>query len=196
MSTQTAPAPTKRLSARERLLAAGDELFYSEGIHTVGIDRVIEKAGVAKGSLYYSFEGKDDLIAAYLEGRHERRKARIEAAFAVLDDPREKILALYDVLHDIASVPGYRGCAFANAVVEARPDGVEVEATERYRAWLRNLFLSLATEAGYTDPEGLTDRLRLIYDGAVASSQLDQHPQAALVAKDLAGLLLDSTPRG
>ena len=57
-----------RPSARERLLAAADELFYEEGVHTVGIDRVIEHAGVAKGSLYNTFGSKDELIRAYLEG--------------------------------------------------------------------------------------------------------------------------------
>ncbi len=191
MNTKT----PRRRTARDRLLATVDELFYSEGIHTVGIDRVIEEAGVAKGSLYYSFGGKEELVAAYLEGRHQRRKARIDVALAGLDDPVEKILAVFDVLHDIVTTPGYRGCAFANAVAEAKPGAVEVEATERYRRWLRDLLAGLATEAGFTDPEGLTERLTLLYDGAVANSQLDKHPQAALVAKELAQLLLSAADR-
>ena len=59
-----------RPSARERLLAAANELFYNEGVHTVGIDRVIEQAGVAKASLYNTFGSKDELVRAYLETRH------------------------------------------------------------------------------------------------------------------------------
>ena len=59
-----AKQPAKRLSARERLLAASDELFYRDGVHSTGIDAVIEKAHVAKGSLYYNFDGKDALVAA------------------------------------------------------------------------------------------------------------------------------------
>src|SRR5664279_4910680 len=65
-----------RRSARERLMTAADELFYEEGVHTVGIDRVIEHAGVAKGSLYNTFGSKDELIRAYLEGRHARMARR------------------------------------------------------------------------------------------------------------------------
>src|SRR5882757_8493036 len=65
-------------SARERLLAAANELFYKEGIHTVGIDRVIEKAGVAKASLYTTFGSKDELVRAYLAERFEVRKKRIQ----------------------------------------------------------------------------------------------------------------------
>jgi AcrR family transcriptional regulator len=59
-----------RPSARERLLAAANELFYNEGVHTVGIDRIIEHAGVAKASLYNTFGSKDELVRAYLETRH------------------------------------------------------------------------------------------------------------------------------
>ena len=76
MATKTAERP----SARERLLAAADELFYRDGVHSTGIDAVIEKAGVAKGSLYYIFGGKDELVAAYLRGRHERFRQRVEEA--------------------------------------------------------------------------------------------------------------------
>ena len=68
MSAKTAAVP----SARERLLAAASELFYAEGVHTVGIDRVIERAGVAKASLYNTFGSKEELVRAYLESRHAR----------------------------------------------------------------------------------------------------------------------------
>jgi AcrR family transcriptional regulator len=74
MATKTA----KRASAREGLLAAADVLFYRDGVHSTGIDAVIEKAGAAKGSLYYIFGGKDELVAAYLRGRHEAFRQRVE----------------------------------------------------------------------------------------------------------------------
>ncbi|MDB6107950.1 MAG: TetR family transcriptional regulator, partial [Gammaproteobacteria bacterium] len=75
MNTKTGSAP--RVSARERLLAAADELFYENGINTVGIDRVIERAGVAKASLYDCFGSKDELVRSYLQARSEARQARI-----------------------------------------------------------------------------------------------------------------------
>ena len=96
MATKTAERP----SVRERLLAAADELFYRDGVHSTGIDAVIEKAGVAKGSLHYIFGGKDELVAAYLRGRHERFRQRVEQAQAGIDDPADKILALFDALCD------------------------------------------------------------------------------------------------
>src|ERR1700722_1936996 len=110
---------TDRTSARERLLAAADELFYEEGIHTVGIDRIIEKAGVAKATLYSAFGSKDELIRAYLEGRFERRQERIARAMAPFDTPRERILAVFDSLGSYCAEPGFHGCAFMNASAES-----------------------------------------------------------------------------
>src|SRR3712207_1353891 len=106
-------------SARERLLAAADELFYAEGVHTVGIDRVIERAGVAKASLYSSFGSKDGLIRAYLEARHERRRERILAGLERFESPRDRLLGVFDVLAEVASSSGFRGCAFYNASAES-----------------------------------------------------------------------------
>ena len=71
-----------RVSARDRLLAAADELFYENGVNLVGIDRVIEHAGVAKASLYDCFGSKEELIRCYLQGRGERRQARIRERMA------------------------------------------------------------------------------------------------------------------
>src|SRR5690349_3475722 len=102
----------RRPSARDRLLAAADELFYAEGVHTVGIDRIIERAGVAKASLYSAFGSKEELVKAYLEGRHEIRRTRLLAGLQRFADPRERLLGVFDVLGELAGTPGFRGCAF------------------------------------------------------------------------------------
>src|SRR5882757_7573748 len=98
------------LSARERLLAAANELFYEEGVHTVGIDRVIERAGVAKASLYNTFGSKDELIKAYLEARHVARQKRVTEKIAGYDNPRDRLLGVFDALGDLFLEPTFRGC--------------------------------------------------------------------------------------
>lgn len=70
-------------TARERLLKAANELFYEEGVHTVGIDRVIERAGVAKASLYGTFGSKEELVLAYLQLRQDTRQRRINERLAL-----------------------------------------------------------------------------------------------------------------
>ena len=96
-----ARTPThERRSARERLLAAAQELFYKEGINTVGIDRVIEHAGVAKASLYDCFGSKEGLIRAYLTARHEARQKRLQERLAHYNNPRDRLLGVFDVMAD------------------------------------------------------------------------------------------------
>src|SRR5947209_15152444 len=122
MSSDVTAAP--RAGARERLLAAADELFYAEGIHTVGIDRVIERAGVAKASLYNTFGSKDELIVAYLRARQVRNRTRITTAVERYDEPRARLLAVFEAQGQMFADPAYRGCAFVNANAESEAGGV------------------------------------------------------------------------
>src|SRR6185437_2420251 len=102
-------------SARDRLLAAADELFYAEGVNSVGIDRVIEHAGVAKATLYSAFGSKDGLIRAYLMNRHYLRVERIMRHVDKKIDPREKLLAVFDSLAELFATVNWRGCPFLAA---------------------------------------------------------------------------------
>lgn len=181
-----------RASARDRLLAAADELFYEEGIHTVGIDRVIEKAGVAKASLYSTFGSKDELVRAYLNGRHMRRRERITRRLAAYDDPRERLLGLFDLLGEQFAEPGYHGCAFVNASAESVPGSAAEQASTEYRAWVRNLMTDLARDAGAHDPAALAGQLVLLYDGANISARMDRNLSAGATARAVAAILLDT----
>jgi AcrR family transcriptional regulator len=181
----------KRPSPRERLLAASDELFYRDGVHSTGIDAVIEKAGVAKGSLYYIFGGKDELVAAYLRGRHDAWRRRIEAAQAGVDDPDEKVLAVFDAIADYVSLPGFRGCPFINAAAEAPAGESQQLAIKEYRDWLRQSFRELAADTGVAGSEALADALIVLYDGALATAEMSSAARtAAMTAKRIARLTL------
>jgi AcrR family transcriptional regulator len=179
-------------SARDRLLAAADELFYEEGIHTVGIDRVIEKAGVAKATLYSVFGSKEELIRAYLHGRLEARQERINRALAILDTPRERILGVFDVLATTCADPSFRGCAFMNASAESRPGSAADQMSGVSRAWTRSLFLDLARQAGHAGPEQVARQLVQLYDGALVSARMDHYAGAAATAKITAAAILDA----
>jgi AcrR family transcriptional regulator len=182
-----------KATARERLLAAANELFYDEGVQTVGIDRIIEQAGVAKASLYNSYGSKDELIRAYLTLRHEARRESTAQALALVDTPREKLLAIFEALERICERPGFHGCAFLNASVEARPGSAAEQAADDYRGWVRGLFTELSIEAGARSPEGLARQLHLLYDGAAISARMDRDPGAAASARLAAAVLIDSS---
>ena len=189
----TAAAKKLEGSARERLLAAANELFYEEGVHTVGIERVLERAGVAKASLYSTFGSKDELVRAYLEARAERRRRRIAERIARHDDARARILSIFELMGELAAAPGFRGCAFYNASAEGpRQETKASRICDDQRGWTRALFTELARDAGAGDPERLAGQLVVLYDGAMVGASMDRDPSAPAVARQMAEVLLDA----
>jgi AcrR family transcriptional regulator len=182
-------------SPRDRLLAAANELFYEHGVHTVGIDTIIERAGVAKASLYSTFGSKDGLVRAYLEARHEARRARLTAEIERHEDPKDRLLAIFDVLATTVAQPGFRGCAFANAVAESELDSAAADVTRGVRRRLLDTMVELTTALGVGDPAALARQLTVLYDGALAQSRLDPTPAAAEAAKAAANELVDAALR-
>jgi AcrR family transcriptional regulator len=183
----------ERVSARERLLVAASELFYQEGVHTVGVDRIVERAGVAKATLYALFGNKDGLVRAYLIARHDRTRERMTRELAArFHTPRERLHGVFEVQGLSFTEPGFRGCAFVSANAESSPGSSVEEATEDYRDWVRSLFLDLAKEAGATDPEQLAQQLVLLYDGAGISAWMDHDASVAEAARTIAVALIDS----
>lgn len=186
-------------TVRERLLQAADELFYREGIHTVGIDRILEHAGVAKASLYGTFGSKDELVRAYLAGRAARLEERIEARVAAATHPRDRVLAVFDGFGARVAEGSYYGCPFARACAELPLEPtVAREVTAAHRAWRQALFRRLLAEAGVRDVAETSRQLAIIYDGAAACAGLDGDPGVALAARRAVEALLHdqaSTPR-
>lgn len=189
----SAPVQTDRAPARERLLAAANELFYAEGVQTVGIERIIERAGVAKASLYNLFGSKEELVAAYLELRHDQTTSRLVDAIDRFDDPRQKILAVFDAQAQLFEQPDFNGCAFMSASTEAPPGGRVANAADDFRGWIRRMFTNLAEQAGAPDAISLGRQLHLVYDGAGLAARMDHRdPGVAPSARDAAQALLDT----
>jgi AcrR family transcriptional regulator len=180
-------------TARERLLASADELFYAEGVHTVGIDRIIEHAGVAKASLYNIFGSKERLIGAYLASRHDDTTERLMETVERHRSPRKRLLAVFEAQGQIFAEPGFRGCAFIAATAEASHAGVIEQAADNYRAWIRALFTDLAEQAGAANPAELARQLQIIYDGAGLAAGMDRDPSIATSARAAAEALLDAS---
>jgi AcrR family transcriptional regulator len=185
-------AAKTRRPARARLLDAANELFYNEGVHTVGIDRVIEQAGVAKASLYNTFGSKDELVKAYLETRQANVTGRILQAVDRYDTPRDRLLAVFEGQGELFARPGYRGCAFARASAESVPGDPAELAAQAHRSWVRGLLTDLAAQAGAPDPAALASQLHLLYDGSAQSARIDHDPAVAGIARTAAAALLDA----
>jgi AcrR family transcriptional regulator len=164
------------------LLAAADELFYMEGVHVVGVDRIVERAGVTKASLYNTFGSKDELVRAYLERHFLNRQNRIARILASQTTPRQRILAVFAEVEDLLTGSAFRGCRFISAAAESGPGEAGEVVAEKYRAWLWSMFTDLAAAAGARDAKQTGRQLFLLYDGAAVAARMDEDRGAAAKA--------------
>jgi AcrR family transcriptional regulator len=156
--------------ARERILRAATRLFYGQGINATGIGELTEVAHVSKRTLYQHFEGKDELVAAYLRRFGEERLLPREQILARTDLPaRERLLGLFDDF--AAGSDAFRGCPYLNAAAEiADPEHPARRLAAEHKRDFRGLLRETAREAGATDPDTLAARLAILFDGALAQS--------------------------
>ncbi|MBD3138922.1 TetR/AcrR family transcriptional regulator [Microbispora bryophytorum] len=179
-------------TVHERLLETADRLFYAQGIHAVGIDRVIAESSVAKSTMYVHFRTKEDLVAEYLRRRSDIMRARVtqEVEARAQGPVEERILSVFDVLHKVISEPGFRGCAFANAAAEYPHHAGIQEAIAYDRTWLPALLSGLLGPVRADNDDELVAALVQVYDGANAAAHLDRSATSARTARKTAELLL------
>ncbi len=185
--------------ARERILVTADRLFYNEGIHAVGIQRVVEESAVTRVTLYRHFPSKDDLIAAYLDRRAAYDHAQVDGIIdAHPDDPREALAELATALtrDDFGAVQ--RGCPFINASAEftgSHPARVRALAI---RAWVTERIEELLRRLDHGNPRAAAQQLMMVRTGAVVSCALDQNSELNQDFLDCWNALIDDglPPRG
>lgn len=178
------------------LLDTALELFNREGCRAVGIDTLLQRAGVAKMTLYKHFRSKEELIAAVLERRGAAIAAeilaRVEAVSAEAPDPaRARLLAVFAWLEDWLRSPGFEGCLFAKTAGEY-PRSAELphRAALAFKDACRQLLERLCADLGGPDPLALARQLELLIEGAAAVGFLRRDPAAAAAATQAAAVLI------
>lgn len=188
---QTTTPRTRRRPALERVVKTADRLFYANGIHATGVDTIAEAANVSKASMYTYFRTKEDLVGSYVEGRSLAwRDFLTQQLDSSGVDPREKLLMVFDLLGEWFTTDDFNGCPFINAEAESARDSPAHAVNVTHRAWVRELFASLATEAGSADPEQTAIRLAMLYDGAMVGARTEPSIAWAREARAAAALLL------
>ncbi len=179
---------------REKLLDRATDLFYTYGIHAVGLDRILKEVGVTKTTFYNHFESKDELTCEVLRRRHAWEFDWFVKAVGEISEgqPRSTLTAVFDVLHKWFTDPDFRGCQFINAAAEfpSPNDPVHREAA-RHKLETRKLLRDTATAAGATDPDELSDQLMVLIEGAITLRQVVGDDQAAATARKIALTLVD-----
>lgn len=196
MKSADHPQRTPTNVVRKRILETAADLFYLHGIANVGINEVIEKAGVARMSLYHHFASKDDLILAVLDHISSQRIQTIEKALSEASRPELRLLTIFLILKETVNEKTFRGCAFINAAIErAKPgDPVHTRAAEHKRM-IQKIFLALSKEAGVDQPDLLAGQLMILWDGAITQSYIHQDPEIISFALNAAQKLIEASLR-
>lgn len=175
MSPKTAADPATS-AARERLLRTASDLFYREGITSVGVDRLVTEADVTRATFYRHFPGKEQLVEAYLDSEDAYIRGMF-AGVADLEDPQKKLALLIEGLAADIQTRHTRGCPFINASAEyPDPDSPVRRTVASHRAWFRSTLEQLLTEAGVDDPAERAGELVLLRDAAMVGGYLDGWP--------------------
>lgn len=182
----------KAQKPRERLMTAA-QLFYTEGIRAVGINRVLEEAQTPIMSLYRNFGSKEGLVEEYLADRDKKVRALFEREVErIADTPEERVLAVFDVLGAVISAADYRGCSFINVAVEmADPEHPLVAIAVSHKKFVREIFSRYLADAGLRETEPLATQLLMLMDGVFVSAQMhSDHKDTALKARMAAEVLV------
>ncbi len=183
--------------ARQRIVETAERLFYAEGIRSVGIDRIIAEAEVAKMTLYNHFASKDDLILAVLHYREEKFGGMFERWMERhVKKGTDRLEAFFAALKNWFESPGFRGCAFINAVVELADaqhaaSQFSAEHKERFHKMIREII----TETRGTKATSVAPAVSLLVEGAIVTAVMEQSSKPAVVARDAALVLVSKSSR-
>lgn len=193
MKTVHADAPVSAQNGRERAIGAAYELFSRKGVRAVGVDAVIEEAGIAKATLYRNFSSKENLTLAFLERREQRwtqgwLQVEVERRGGT---PCERLLSIFDIFGEWFARPDFEGCAFVSIMLELEDRANPIrQATVRHLANIRDFVAGLATVAGVADADGFARQWHILMKGSIVAAA-EGDTQAALRARELGVLLLE-----
>lgn len=181
-------------SARERIIGAAHELFYRDGFRGVGLDAILDEVGVSKTTFYNHFESKDDLVLAVLDW-HDRwwRGYFLDLLRQTAgDDPREQLLAIPNVIHEVVNSKDYHGCIFINVAVEYPiPNDPANIAARRHKEAMLDLIRQLAAYARADDPASLASAMCMVLEGAYVTGHILRDSPTVETSRRLVRMLVE-----
>lgn len=178
---------------KEHILQTASALFYSQGIKATGVDTIVKAAGTTKMSLYKYFPSKDDLILAHLQKSGiQMRRQIINAIESKATEPKQQLLAVFDVFEELLMTPEFRGCPFINASAEFAEEANPVQqASAEFYDGFHKLLADLARQADIENPELVTKQLLMLIAGAIVTEQMQRQSGAMATARQAAERLLE-----
>lgn len=180
---------------QDHILQIASELFYTQGIKTTGVDAIVKAAGTTKMSLYKYFPSKDDLVVAHLQRSRENMRLLLQSAVeAKTGQPKQQLLAVFEVFEALQANPSFRGCPFINASAEFAAESSPVQqAAAEFSESFRQMLAQLASAAGISNAEELSKQLSMLIGGAMVREQMQRQSGAMQTARAAAEILIDNS---
>jgi len=193
-SSQPEPRPSE---ARLRLLGTATRIFYAEGIHSVGVDRLIAEAKITRATFYRHFPSKEDLVLAYLREVHQLDRAGVDAAITANPVATDALLAIAGSIVQGIRSPGFRGCAFLNAAAEyPGSDHAVNQEIIAHRQWFLDTLTTLMAQVHAPTADRAARHFVMLRDGAMAAGCLfDPELVSETFLHGIEGLLRINTER-
>ncbi|GAA4254646.1 hypothetical protein GCM10022255_060110 [Dactylosporangium darangshiense] len=186
-STQV-DGPPRRSSAEGRIPTAWQWPPSRRGTWRCIRGRYTE-AGVSLKRLY-RLPSKDDLVEQVLARRHDMWNALVADATAV-DDPRLRLLAIYDMLARWFDQDDVRGCMFINSFGELGATAPRIaEIVRAHKAGFQARLAEMVAEA--SAPPSLAAQLAILAEGAQTTAAIAGTNESATQARQAAAVLIDA----
>src|SRR5690606_34839425 len=168
---------------RDQLITTAERLFYTEGYHATGIDRILAESGVAKMTLYKHFKSKEELILAVLDARQQPMLERLREARDTLP-PRKALLGIFNGLNNMIHSPGaFCGCLFINASAEYHDREHPIHRRSAiYKSEFQTHLRELLERLDAPEPEKLARQLQFLIEGALSMAHIEGPADQALDA--------------
>ncbi len=181
-------------STKERLIQTAHDLFYSEGFHTVGLDRILDTVGVTKTTFYNHFSSKDDLVIESLRWHDQwwqqtfRRMLRRHGG----DTPRGQLLAVPEALAELFEGEEFNGCMFVNVAVQfPLPHDPAHKLAVEHKESMEDILREIAGYAGADDPKALAEEIGLVMEGAYVTRQIAKRPAVVAAMRRVVTLMVE-----
>ena len=178
MDQPTSAMDASREGVKRTKLSAGDwerealVLIASKGVQELAVEPLARRMGITKGSFYWHFRTRDDLLEQALAGWEEHDSRNLEAALGSSDEARKRLSDFFrrvgkeQLTHEV-----YRQLCSAAGHPIVRP--VLQRVTERRMAYLATAYRELGL-----DQQASEDQARLAYSAYLGFLQLQSQEQA------------------
>lgn len=182
-------------AVKEKIVKTASQLFYENGFNSTGINEIIDKAGIAKATLYNHFKSKDELCVSYLKHMNTDFMVDIKAYCASKPKGKSQILALFDFLQQFFSSNKFNGCWCIKTVAELPKDNklirIEIQGQKnQFIQLISNLVQSNLNIRSKKTSESKARQIYLLYEGAVGESHLHQEEWPIVEAKSICSKII------